>query len=315
MIPRSRPNAIATQPHEGRIDILAADRHLVAVVAADAALEGVSLPTQRWCARCASGKRCALPCRSQRREPRAGRARHDARRRDCGACCCSSCCAASATRSVPLERRYRSRLQSLTIQSFEVVRAESIWRGVQTALSALRILFDRCDRLCALRIRLARVPLDARRRRAAWCRSRRRAAAYRWARRCCATSRSWLPGRARHRRPLPAEAPRPVLRTPSAPGVCPCAASMRNGRDPTFHIVRILMVLLALVIAYPYLPGSGSAAFQGLSIFAGLMLSLGASSAMASLHRGLHRHVSARLSRRRSHHRRRVHRRGHAKCA
>src|SRR4030095_17019062 len=39
----------------------------------------------------------------------------------------------------------------------------------------------------------------------------------------------------------------------------------------------------ALVIAYPYLPGSGSAAFQGLSIFAGLMLSLGASSAMASV--------------------------------
>jgi small-conductance mechanosensitive channel len=53
--------------------------------------------------------------------------------------------------------------------------------------------------------------------------------------------------------------------------------------QPTYHITRILVVLLALVIAYPYLPGSGSAAFQGLSIFAGLMLSLGASSAMASL--------------------------------
>ena len=53
--------------------------------------------------------------------------------------------------------------------------------------------------------------------------------------------------------------------------------------QPTYHIVRILVVLLALVIAYPYLPGSGSAAFQGLSIFAGLMLSLGASSAMASI--------------------------------
>ena len=52
---------------------------------------------------------------------------------------------------------------------------------------------------------------------------------------------------------------------------------------PTYQIVRILIVLLSLVIAYPYLPGSGSAAFQGLSIFAGLMLSLGASSAMASI--------------------------------
>jgi small-conductance mechanosensitive channel len=53
--------------------------------------------------------------------------------------------------------------------------------------------------------------------------------------------------------------------------------------QPTYHIMRALIILLALVIAYPYLPGSGSAAFQGLSIFAGLMLSLGASSAMASV--------------------------------
>jgi small-conductance mechanosensitive channel len=53
--------------------------------------------------------------------------------------------------------------------------------------------------------------------------------------------------------------------------------------QPTYQIARILIILLTLVIAYPYLPGSGSAAFQGLSIFAGLMLSLGASSAMASL--------------------------------
>jgi small-conductance mechanosensitive channel len=52
---------------------------------------------------------------------------------------------------------------------------------------------------------------------------------------------------------------------------------------PTYQIVRIAIILLTLVIAYPYLPGSGSAAFQGLSIFAGLMLSLGASSAMASI--------------------------------
>ena len=62
--------------------------------------------------------------------------------------------------------------------------------------------------------------------------------------------------------------------------------------DPATHRQKLALriagdfqvpVLLALVIAYPYLPGSGSAAFQGLSIFAGLMLSLGASSAMASL--------------------------------
>jgi small-conductance mechanosensitive channel len=52
---------------------------------------------------------------------------------------------------------------------------------------------------------------------------------------------------------------------------------------PTHNIVRLLIVLLAAVIAYPYLPGSGTAAFQGISIFAGLIFSFGASSFMASI--------------------------------
>jgi small-conductance mechanosensitive channel len=68
-----------------------------------------------------------------------------------------------------------------------------------------------------------------------------------------------------------------------AAGRVPLRSFDAEWAQPTYHIVRILVLLLALVIAYPYLPGSGSAAFQGLSIFAGLMLSLGASSAMASL--------------------------------
>jgi small-conductance mechanosensitive channel len=68
-----------------------------------------------------------------------------------------------------------------------------------------------------------------------------------------------------------------------AAGRVPLRSFDAEWAQPTYHIVRILLILLTLVIAYPYLPGSGSAAFQGLSIFAGLMLSLGASSAMASL--------------------------------
>jgi small-conductance mechanosensitive channel len=53
--------------------------------------------------------------------------------------------------------------------------------------------------------------------------------------------------------------------------------------QPTHNIVRLLIVLLAAVIAYPYLPGSGTAAFHGISIFAGLIFSFGASSFMASI--------------------------------
>jgi len=42
--------------------------------------------------------------------------------------------------------------------------------------------------------------------------------------------------------------------------------------------VRIGVVAFALVVAYPYIPGSGSEAFKGLSIFAGVLISIGSSS-------------------------------------
>jgi small-conductance mechanosensitive channel len=42
-----------------------------------------------------------------------------------------------------------------------------------------------------------------------------------------------------------------------------------------------------LVLIFPYLPGSGSPAFQGVSVFLGVLLSLGSSSAIANLVAGL----------------------------
>jgi len=56
---------------------------------------------------------------------------------------------------------------------------------------------------------------------------------------------------------------------------------------PTFRIVRVLVVLLGVVVAYPYIPGSSSAAFKGVSIFAGVVLSLGSSSVISNLIAGL----------------------------
>ncbi|MGE5236383.1 MAG: mechanosensitive ion channel family protein [Acidobacteriota bacterium] len=51
---------------------------------------------------------------------------------------------------------------------------------------------------------------------------------------------------------------------------------------PTYKIVRFLVVIFAVIFAYPYLPGSSSKAFQGVSIFLGVLLSLGSSSAVAN---------------------------------
>jgi small-conductance mechanosensitive channel len=53
--------------------------------------------------------------------------------------------------------------------------------------------------------------------------------------------------------------------------------------QPTYKIIRIVLIAFGLVVAYPYIPGAQSAAFQGISIFAGIMFSLGSSTAIANI--------------------------------
>jgi small-conductance mechanosensitive channel len=57
--------------------------------------------------------------------------------------------------------------------------------------------------------------------------------------------------------------------------------------QPTRRIVAVLLWLLALVVAYPYLPGSGSDAFKGVSVFIGVIISLGSSGIMNQIMSGL----------------------------
>ncbi|MQC27202.1 MAG: mechanosensitive ion channel family protein [Chloroflexi bacterium] len=57
--------------------------------------------------------------------------------------------------------------------------------------------------------------------------------------------------------------------------------------EPTFKLVRVLVIALALVLAFPYLPGSSSPAFQGISVFAGLLLSLGSTTFIANIIAGI----------------------------
>lgn len=52
---------------------------------------------------------------------------------------------------------------------------------------------------------------------------------------------------------------------------------------PTFKIARLLVIALGVVVAYPYIPGSSSSAFKGVSIFAGIIFSLGSSSVISNL--------------------------------
>jgi small-conductance mechanosensitive channel len=52
---------------------------------------------------------------------------------------------------------------------------------------------------------------------------------------------------------------------------------------PTYRLLRILVVAFLVVVAYPYIPGSGSAAFKGVSIFLGVVFSLGSSSVVGNV--------------------------------
>jgi small-conductance mechanosensitive channel len=57
----------------------------------------------------------------------------------------------------------------------------------------------------------------------------------------------------------------------------------RDWALPTYKIVRMLIVAFGIVVAYPYFPGSQSEAFKGVSIFVGIVFSLGSTSAIANI--------------------------------
>ncbi|MDR0586522.1 MAG: mechanosensitive ion channel family protein [Treponema sp.] len=57
--------------------------------------------------------------------------------------------------------------------------------------------------------------------------------------------------------------------------------------QPTFNILRFIIYAFTIAVIYPYLPGSDSRAFQGVSVFVGIVLSLGSSSAIGNLVAGI----------------------------
>jgi small-conductance mechanosensitive channel len=56
---------------------------------------------------------------------------------------------------------------------------------------------------------------------------------------------------------------------------------------PTSRIAYFLLLAFVGIIAFPYLPGAGSDAFQGISIFLGILISFGSSSAITNMISGI----------------------------
>jgi small-conductance mechanosensitive channel len=180
-----------------------------------------------------------------------------------------------------LERRYRQRIQAVGIQSLQLVRAEQIWGAVQRLLGSVRVLALVVLGVLYLRYVLSLFP--------------------------------WTRGAARRLfadvlHPLEVMGRGIVERIPDllflvvlfivtryalrgvhlilgavARGEIRLRGFEREWAEPTYKLLRIGVIMLALVVAYPYIPGSGTDAFKGLSIFIGVLLSLGSSSAIANI--------------------------------
>lgn len=57
--------------------------------------------------------------------------------------------------------------------------------------------------------------------------------------------------------------------------------------EPTYQILRVLVYALVLVLIFPYLPGSGSPVFNGVTIFVGALATFGSSNSLGNIVSGL----------------------------
>jgi|SRR5579863_819881 len=57
--------------------------------------------------------------------------------------------------------------------------------------------------------------------------------------------------------------------------------------NPTFQIIRVLILAFALIIIFPYLPGSDSQIFKGVSVFLGVLFTFGSAGALGNVVAGL----------------------------
>ena len=180
-----------------------------------------------------------------------------------------------------LTTRFQARVQSVGIQSLELMRAERIWAALRGGLLALRTLLFLAIALIYFGYILAQFPLTR--------------------------------GMSRNMGEFALQPVNTILSgvIDSIPSLVFLAVlfyvvrfslrlirlffhAVEHGRvkfenfdaewaQPTYKIVRIAVVAFALIVAYPYIPGSDSAAFRGVSLFIGVLFSLGSSAAISNI--------------------------------
>jgi len=180
-----------------------------------------------------------------------------------------------------LENRYKSRIGALHIQSLEFVRAERIWMALTGILRAIRFILAFITFYVCLQLVLGFFP---------------------WTRLLAADLQDYVmkpvlllgKGILKHIPNLLFIAVLIILtryflklmklffagiehKTLTISGFDP------DWAKPTYKIARLMVVVFAVIVAYPYIPGSESPAFKGISLFIGVVFSLGSSSAISNI--------------------------------
>ena len=180
-----------------------------------------------------------------------------------------------------LERRYKSRIQGVRIQTFQLVEAEKLLVGFRRGLHAVRAL-------AILAILLLYVDYVFR--------------LYPWTRPLSKHGIALLLDPLRTiAKAILASVPnlvfililffvvRYILKLTHVffsgvdRGTVTLTGFDREWAWPTYKILRVLIIAFGLVVAYPYIPGAQSDAFKGVSIFIGVVFSLGSTSAIANI--------------------------------
>jgi small-conductance mechanosensitive channel len=180
-----------------------------------------------------------------------------------------------------LERRFQRRLEAIRIQSFELVRFERLHRALRAVPRAVTAFGIAVIAVLALQMAFGMFP---------------------WTRHVARRLGGWIVA------PLEAMASGVVARIPDLIFLAILFLVIRFvlrvlrlffdavGRkdivfaefdpewaEPTFKLVRLAVIAFAVVVAYPYIPGSNTAAFKGVSLFLGIVFSLGSSSAISNV--------------------------------
>ncbi|RFM27324.1 mechanosensitive ion channel family protein [Deminuibacter soli] len=77
------------------------------------------------------------------------------------------------------------------------------------------------------------------------------------------------------------------LKTEIEKGILKIPGFYADWANPTYQIIRILLLAFMLVVIFPYLPGSDSPIFKGISVFLGVLFTFGSAGALGNVVAGL----------------------------